>query len=410
MEPIDIHVRALVRDAIRDLDLVNDAIDGQERQTHKLAKAQHDLEIAALKLGDAQRELAKNTDPAKQHALEGAVLDARVALDSQQQEVTDLARAYAGFDSATEKTKISITDLKSAIDLTTQGLGYLKDGFDVTIGAAIAWGGSMGDLSTLTGDTVENTSRLAAVWELVGGEAKDLTRVVKAMTSEGLQLNYQTLIRLNKEYNEIQDPVERNAFLFKNFGRSAEDVAEIMSRTSDELDELSRVADRTGKVVSEETAARMETLEVMLNVTKQSVEGLGIAIGGELVDVLHDAVDQLDEWDEAGRRVDESLGLQHHSLWEFVGGPLREYRDALDEATARTKEQKDETATATGYIDDYSRSSAIAASEIKTLADAHKDLNAELSDLNSIIGGKLGQSQQDHYETQKELAGRAREL
>jgi hypothetical protein len=410
MEPIDIHVRALVADAVKGIDLVNRKVEDQERQIHSLAKAQHDLETSALKLADAQRALAKNTDPTKQHDLEGAVLDARVALDSQQKEVDDLARSYAGFGEQTERTKLSITDIKSAIDLTTQGLGVLRQGFDLTIGKAIAWGGSMGDLAALTGDTVENTSRLAAVWELVGGDVDTLGRVVKSMTKEGLQLNYDTLIKLNKEYNAIQDPVKRNEFLFKNFGRSAEDVAEIMTRTSDELEELSRIADKSGKVIGEDTAARMETLEVMLNVTKQQVEGLGIVIGGELVDVLHDAVDQLDAWDEAGRDVDEMLGLQHSSLWDLVGGPLRDYRDALDEATAKTKAVEDATSSATGYVDAYSRSSAIAATEIRTMRDAQADLNVAVGELQTIIGGKLGPEQEKYYETQGALADQARDL
>jgi len=410
MEPIDIQVRALVNDAVKNIDLVNRKVEDQEREIHSLAKAQHDLETSALKLADAQRTLAKNTDPARQHELEGAVLDARVALDNQQREVDDLARSYAGFSQQTEATKLSITDVKSAIDLASQGFDKLKQGFDLTIGKAIEWGGAMGDLSQLTGDTVENTSRLAGVWELVGGDASSLSRVVKSMTKEGLQLNYETLIKLNREYHAIQDPIKQNDFLVKNFGKSWEDMAEIMGRSEADLAKLAKTVDESGKVVTGETAARMQALGVMLDVTKQKVDGLGIAIGGELVDVLHDAIDQLDDWDASGRRLDEGLGLQHSSLWNLVGGPLREYRDALDDATAKTKSTGEETDTATGYIDAYARSSAIAASEIQIFTTRQEEANKQRSDLNAIIGGKLGPEQEKYYDTQKDLGTQAQEL
>lgn len=410
MEPIDIHVRSLVSDAVKGLDVVNDKIDQQQREVVKLAKAQHDLESSALKLSDAQKALAKNTDPSKQHELEGAVLSAKVALDNQQKEVDDLARSYAGFSEKAEATKLSITDVKSAIDLASQGLQTLRQGFDLTIGKAIEWGGSMGDLAQLTGDTVENTSRLAGIWELVGGDVDSLSRVVKAMTKEGLQLNYDTLIRLNREYQAIQDPIKKNQFLVKNFGKSWEDMAEIMGRSEEDLAKLAKTVDASGKVVTGETAARMEALGVMLDVTKQKVDGLGIAIGGELVDVVHDAIDQLDAWDEAGRSVDQMLGLQHNSLWDMIGGPLREYRDALDEATAKTKGTGSAASESALQVDAYARSSAIAASEIKTFADSQEELARQMSDLNAIIGGQLGPNQEKYYETQSDLATQARDL
>lgn len=410
MEPIDIQVRALVKDAVRGLDVVNEKVDAQERQVIKLAKAQHDLESSALKLADAQKNLAKNTDPTKQHELEGAVLDAKVALGKQQEEVDDLARSYAGFSKQSEATKLSITDVKSAIDLAGQGLEKLKQGFDLTIGKAIEWGGAMDDLSQLTGDTVENTSRLAGIWELTGGNVDSLGRVIKAMTAEGLQFNYETLIKLNREYQAIQSPIEKNRFLVKNFGKSWEEMAELMGRSEADLAKLAKTVDASGKVITGETASRMEALKIMLDTTQQSVDGLGITIGGELVDVLHDAINQMDAWDEAGKSVDEMLGLQHNSLWNLLGGPLREYRDALDAATAKTKDVGTATSDATGYVDAYSRSSAIAASQIQTFTSAQEDLNKQVSDLNTIIGGKLGPEYEKYSAQQGELTSQAADL
>lgn len=409
MEPIDIHVRALVNDAVKGLDVVNAKVSDQERSVLKLAKSQHDLETSALKLADAQKTLAKNTDPTKQHELEGAVLDAKVALNAQQKEVDELARSYTGFGDKAESAKLSITDVKSAFDLASQGLEKLKQGFDATIAKAIEWGDSMGDLSQLTGDTVENTSRLAGVWELVGGDVDGLSRVVKAMTKEGLQLNYETLIKLNREYNAIQDPIKRNEFLVKNFGKSWEDMAEIMGRSEADLKKLSDTVDASGKVISAEQAARAEAWGIQLEILGQKAEGAGIAIGGSLMESLvefmrsvKNAQGETLNWVKDIPLIGGALGGVRDQALEFI--------DAIDHATAKTKESSDAIDSGTGYIDAYARSSAIAASEIGSFTSAQEDLAKASSDLNTIINGKLGPEYEKYTATQGELESQAKDL
>lgn len=409
MEPIDIQVRALVNDAVRNLDLVNRKVDDQEREIHKLAQAQHDLERSALSLSDAQKALAKNTDPAKQHELEGAVLDARVALDNQQKEVDELARSYMGFSQQTEATKLSITDVKSAVDLAGQGLEKLKQIYDATIAKAAEWGDQMGDLAQLTGSSVEETSRLAVVWQEAGNDVDDLGRVLKAMNKEGLNLNLKTLLDLNRQYNAIQDPIARTTFLYKNFGKSAEDVAEIMGRTPEELQKLADAADRSGKVIDEAFAKRAETWNTQLAILSQQAEGAGIQIGGTLMNGTLDFLNAVE--DATAGTLDWVRGIP------LIGGALGGIRDTVSDSIHAFDEQRtkvDDASTAisgaTGYIDAYSRSSAIAATEIVKVRDAQEEANQALSDLNTIIGGKLGPEQEKYYQTQKDLGSQAQEL
>jgi len=331
---ITIDVKALVNDAVKNLDVVNDKIDAQDRAVNKLAKAQHDLESSALKLADAQKKLQQNTDPAKQHDLEGAVLSARVALDKQETEVNQLAKSYAGLDSQTEQVTggqrsliQTMADVKATFDVAQQGLGYINQAFQETVVRAANWGDSMGDLAQLTGDTVENTSRLAATLELVGIDSDKLGRILKSMTKEGLNLNLDTLLDLNKQYNALQSPVERNTFLFKNFGRAAEDMAEVMGRTQQELKDLAKAADASGKVIGEEAAAQAERFNVQWAILSKQLEGAKIQVGGELIDVFHDAITQIEKWTEATYEASRYTG--EYTEWM---GKLRNYiKDANDQ-------------------------------------------------------------------------------
>jgi len=360
---ITIDVKALVNDAVKNLDVVNDKIDAQDRAVNKLAKAQHDLESSALKLADAQKRLEQNTDPAKQHDLEGAVLSARVALDKQETEVNQLAKSYAGLDDQADQVKSSqggmiqsLVDVKAAVDLASQAfsavqqvLGYVQQAFEATVIKAANWGDSMGDLAQLTGDTVENTSRLAATLELVGIDSDKLGRILKSMTKEGLNLNLDTLLDLNKQYNALQSPVERNTFLFKNFGRAAEDMAEVMGRSESELRALMKAADASGKVIGEDFAKNAELLNVQMEILNQKIEGAEIRLGAA-------ATQMASTWAPSIRDA-------HDDLAKFVfgiaqsGSPLaafgqylvndaafaRQFADAIQGVRTKAVELKDAT-------------------------------------------------------------------
>lgn len=409
MDPIDIQVRALVKDAVGGLDLVNDKIDDQQREVYKLAKAQHDLETSALRLADAQKRLANSTDPAAQHELEGAVLDARVALDKQQKEVDDLARSYQGFNAQTQESKISITDFKSAIDLTRDGVELLGNVYDKTIKKFAEWGDAQGDLAALTGMTVEQTSLMSATFELVGVEGDDLSKVLKSLSKQGIALTTDSLIDLNRQYHAIKDPVERAQFLFKNFGRAGEDMAEIMGRDTRELEALAEAARKSGKVIGGEAADQAETFNTQLAIAQQKVDGLGIAVGGFLLSSgisfsqwMKDAITDAANLSLSIANVNSPLAALTQGILVSNSG-LFDFAAAFDASSSKIT-------TADLDTQAYSRSSAIAASDIQTFTDAQADLNAELSDLNAIIGGQLGPNQDKYYDTQSELATQARDL
>lgn len=404
---ITIDVKALVNDAVKNLDVVNDRIDAQDRAVNKLAKAQHDLEASALKLADAQKSLSKNTDPSKQHDLEGAVLSARVALDKQQAEVEQLARDYKKLDTAAVETKGSfgnlvtgLADVKAGFDIVTQAAGYLKSAFDETVAKAIEWGDSMGDLAQLTGQSVEETSRLAATMELVGVDATSLGRIVKSMTKQGLDLNLATLLKLNKQYNELQSPVERNAFLFRNFGKSAEDMAEIMGRSEEELRRLVDSANKGGKVITDEAAAEMEAMKTQMKVFQEQMSGLEIKSGMSIAQSLRPFVYWM-------RQISPGMmEMNRNGAWQAQG-----IVDAMDYATRRTKAAGEEIInTGIQATDAWTRrwrgvaDEALAAKAMYDTQKAASDLKAELIVLDAGLSGDLSRAQQEFYDNQKDVA------
>lgn len=423
MTELKINVKALVSDAVKNLETVNDKIADQDKAVNRLAKAQHDLEASSLKLADAQTRLAKNTDPAKQHELEGAVLSARVALDKQGDEVNRLAREYTGLEGGSKQladaqTSMvqSLVDVKAGVDLAVQAFGYMQQAFDATVIRAANWGDSMGDLASLTGESVEDTSRLAATLELVGVDADKLGRILKTMTSQGLNLNLKTLMKLNEEYNALQDPVERNAFLFKNFGKAAEDMAEVMGRSQAELEALTAAAERSGKVIGEQAAAQAEKLNVQLAIAQQQLDGVAIKLGGAATQAvlaysqaMRSAIlgfarfsDQVSEGTSVYDLFAAGLITSNPKLLEFAAA----FDEVRGKAEAVAPPLEDNT-RATNALRERWEAMGAASTPFKTAA---QEIQQALSDLNTIIGGSLGQSQDDYYTQQGELAQQARDL
>ena len=182
-----------------------------------------------------------------------------------------------------------LADVQAGFNMVGQVVAVAGQALDATVGKAMRWGDEMGDLSQLTGTSVEATSEFAATMELLGIKSGDLTKTIKALTDQGIQPTMENIKKLASEYQAIQDPVERNEFLFKRFGKQAGDVAEVLGKTSSELDTFTQAARNSGKVIDEETAAAAERLSVNVAIMQQRFEGLTIAVGNGAIPVLNDA-------------------------------------------------------------------------------------------------------------------------
>ena len=218
-----------------------------------------------------------------------------------------------------------MADVKASFDMASQAAEKIGQVLRVTVGAAAEWGDAMGDLAQLTGTSVKETSELAATLELLGIKQDGLTKVVKAFTSQGLQPTMANIKALAAEYQAIQDPVAKNEFLFKRFGKQAADVAEVFGKTTEELDYFTAAARRSGKVIGEEAAEQAERLNVQMAILQQRVEGAGIAIGNLFIPTLNKAI---------------TAGEQLFMIWQMGQVRLRELRGEIDGETAALEMQR----------------------------------------------------------------------
>lgn len=383
------------RDAVDALRKVDDNLKKQNETADKLALAYHDMQAAAQKLGDAEKKLAANTDPSKQFEMEGAVLKAKVALTNQSNAVDKVTAEYKNLNTATEqveeKTNLlagTMTEFKAGLDVAGQALGKVKEAFDATVGKALEWDDTIGDLAQRTGAGAKATSELAATFELMGVQTSALESVIKTMNKNGLAVTNENLIRLSREYKSLGTIQEQNTFLMKNFGRAAGDMAEFMGRDEESIKRLTEAAKMSGKVIGDDMADSADHLNEEMAIMKQRVDGLAITVGNALIPAINNFIDSENA---ATQRVLANYGAVKKS---------EEASTELETATATLTSSFESLTTSTK---DSANATAIKAGQDRIAKEAAQELNQAASDLATTIAGPLGKETESYTKQQAEL-------
>lgn len=314
------------------------------------------------------------------------------ALDKLKKKSEETKGAFGGLSTG-------MADVKATFDLAAQAWGAAAKVLDVTVVAAANWGDEMGDLAQLTGTGVKATSEFAATMELLGIKSGDLTKTIKAFTSQGLQPTMENIKRLAAEYQAIQDPVEKNAFLFKNFGKQAGDVAEVLGKSTEELEAFTEAARTSGKVIDEETAEAAEKLNVQLAKLQQRAEGFGIAVGNFVIPSvvgLFEGFDQLTaaaqsgevSWLEYANRL-AAVATGHGTAATLTAGLTDKTIELTDETEALREANRllgETTQTATLILGDWTTAQEDADIAAWGLADAMDNENRIAAGLSAGLG------------------------
>ena len=189
------------------VDVVINAID-QSSATMGKVNAQY------VSLNDQLTKLAQ------QEKANAVLLDAKVKFEGLSQAekealiaTEDLAKSNTGLADANQSTGMSMADLNAGIGVIKQSYEALNKVYDATIGASQAYAEQVRDLKAITGESAQSTSDLIQVADDFQITTEDLTASMRVMTKNGLVPNKETIISLAEQYQNIQDPLQKNEFL-----------------------------------------------------------------------------------------------------------------------------------------------------------------------------------------------------
>lgn len=209
-------------------------------------------------------------------------------------------KAAKGADTETKKVGLSMTDVNSAMQIGKQVIDAVGQAYGATIAKSQSYAAQVRDLKAITGESAEATSRLIQFTDDFGVSSDDLSASMRVLTKNGLVPNKDTIIALAKEYQSIQDPLQRNEFLIQNLGRASTGYTNLLSQNTDEL-QRNFDAVSSNLILTEKQLAQAEQLRLSQDQLNDTWEGLSITVGSVLtpafaawVDLINRALSQPD--------------------------------------------------------------------------------------------------------------------
>lgn len=223
---------------------------------------------------------------------------------------------------------------------------------------------SIRDLSLVSGESAENTSRFIQVLDDFQITADDATAAAKKLKDNGLSPSIETLAQLSDQFRSIKDPAERMDFVYKNLGKSGANWVNVLNQGSDAL---LKNADAINKnlILNDMEIKMYEVGRLAIDEKVDALQAFRVELGQNVGNVLAFA--------SAMERANE---IQQENT-VVIGGQKRStinYSDALNIAIA---EQLSAADASTEYKDSLKEQEEAA----KAAADALKELSASNKEL-----------------------------
>ena len=135
-------------------------------------------------------------------------------------------------EGALDSFRHSWTELNSAIGVARQAVQMIGQAYQATIGKFVAYTDEVGDLSSITGESAEETSRLVTVLKGFGIEMSQVTAAGRAMRDQGLAPTLGTLATLSDRYLALEPGMARVNFLQETFGRQGAEFVDVLEQGS----------------------------------------------------------------------------------------------------------------------------------------------------------------------------------
>lgn len=251
--------------------------------------------------------------------------------------VSDTSDAFGRFTSFLDLQKRSATDATISAGMLEKsyadaGMAMARLGETLavavvqTVQEAIkvtdAYNESIRDLSLVSGESAENTSRFIQVLDDFGLTADDAMTAAKALKEKGLSPNIDTLAALADEFKKIKDPAERMAFVQENLGKGGAKWVAVLNQESDALRKTAASVD-SYLVKSDEQIKKAEIARLAIDNLSDSWAAFQNRIG--------DTKNELIFANEASNRAYEILKKQGVEI-NGATNRTQEYRDALEQA------------------------------------------------------------------------------
>ena len=279
---------------------------------------------------------------------------------------------------------------------------FVKDSIKDTL----ALDDSVRTLSSSTGDTAEESSRLIAVFGKYGVGADQLQRVLAYAVKKGFDPTIEGVAKLSDDLSSMTDVNERAKDMADVFGKSWASVSDLMLKGSDnfktETDAVNQNLIRT-----QDSIDASQKYEFALHDLNEQVEGLKVSIGTGLLPVLADFITAINTANGVGDQEAVNMATDAGearrlgiSYWEARGRRLeleREQNRAIPVIQAETSSITDSVIAHEHSVEalDEARAGYVNLAERIPIATTAMNNYATAAELAATAAGKLKDSQND---------------
>lgn len=289
--------------------------------------------------------------------------------------------------SALDNAKMSMTELNSGISLVKEAYAALNQVYDETIAKSMSYVQTIHDLSTVSGQSMETTSRMVQVLDDWKISTDDIGSSMRKLTANELAPNIDTIATLSDKYLAITDVEERNKFVMDNLGVSGRNWNQVLAQGGDALRAQAAAVDEN-LIATQKMYEQSEQLRLAQDNLSDTLEGLKIKIGSDLTPVMANWITVIDKMSDSQQSATTNFWLTLSPL-----GGLLNLTGLYSQANEENKQKLIDVANAEKNKAAATTSSAAADKAAKEAADAlSRSLQTEISLTGSI------QSQMSNYE------------
>lgn len=234
---------------------------------------------------------------------------ANAALTDSSISTADLEKSYA--ELGTSMARLGETIAVALVQMVQEAIKVTDE-----------YNGQIRDLSLVSGEGAEATSRFIQVLDDYELTAEDAMTAAKALKEKGLSPTIDTLAMLSDEFKKIKDPAERMAFVQENLGKGGAKWVNVLNQESDALRKAAASID-PWLVKTDEQIKKAEISRLALDELGDSWAAFQNRIG--------DAKNELIFANEASQRAYEILQEQGVAI-NHTTNRTEAYRDAVKQA------------------------------------------------------------------------------
>jgi hypothetical protein len=272
--------------------------------------AEDDVEFAVRTIDEstaAMKEISGSYD-----GLIGNVQNAGDAAEKTTGQLDDLGKKTGEADEQNKKTGMSAADLAGAMQIVGKALDGAEKAYDATIGKALTYGETIRNLSVISGQSAEDTSRMVQVLDDWQVSAADVEAATRKMTANGLAPSLDTIATLGEEYRKITDAEEKNKFVTDNLGRSGQAWNQVLGQTREQLMAASQAVNEN-LVLNQRQIAELDQLRLVQDGVADTWDSIFISLGTKGAPIMANWLTMIDNaskgqgsWQE---RIQRTNGL-----------------------------------------------------------------------------------------------------